>query len=442
MKKLVLVVGAVFALVASACSSGGSSNNGSTGASGSSGKVDLVMWMGYTPPPPQNQSYEYNSLNALVQKYEADNPNVHITLQYVNSDNALTKLTVALQGNEQPDITYQYGTNMAQVGTTPKVVDLTSRVNGDASFNWNDFFPGERAAATVDGKILGVPALVDNLAVVYNKDLFQKAGLPEPPADWTWDDLIRDATALADPAAKQFGLEFPADGSETTMWKVEPILWEAGGSILNADNTKAEFNSAAGVKALDVLDRLRSVDGALYLNFHPDADTAENLFNGNRIGMFITGPWDLQSFPDVNYGVQIMPSFPGSTDHQTIAGPDNWVIMDNGSARVNAAWDFVKWLTSPDQVLADSLATGHLPTRSSVEQLPAFSKFLQEYPNLKVFIDNLQNVQQARPVIAAYPQVSAAYGQAVVKVLLGQSDPQTALNAAAQEADGILAVPA
>ena len=44
--------------------------------------------------------------------------------------------------------------------------------------NWSDFWVGERDVATVNGKVIGIPALVDNLAVVYNKTLFASAGLP------------------------------------------------------------------------------------------------------------------------------------------------------------------------------------------------------------------------------------------------------------------------
>ena len=52
--------------------------------------------------------------------------------------------------------------------------------------NWNDFWVGERDVATVNGRVIGIPALVDNLAVVYNKKLFAKAGLPPPSPNWTW----------------------------------------------------------------------------------------------------------------------------------------------------------------------------------------------------------------------------------------------------------------
>jgi len=188
-----------FALVAAACTSGGDEGNttGATGATGATGggPVHLTMWVGYTPPPPENESHEYLSIERMVNEFEADNPDITIELQYVNSDNALQKATVAIQGDKQPDISYQYGTNMPQLAQSPALVDLTDRVN-EGDYDWADFFPGEQAVATVDGKVLGVPALVDNLAVVYNKDLFAAAGVPEPTADWTWDDL-RAAAAVA-----------------------------------------------------------------------------------------------------------------------------------------------------------------------------------------------------------------------------------------------------
>jgi multiple sugar transport system substrate-binding protein len=431
----------VTVLVAAACTSGGDEGAGGSGSSSASGPVDLVMWQGYTPPPPVNEAYEYTSLTGLVDEFNKSHPDIHVTVRYVNSDFALQKLTVALQGNEQPDISYQYGSNMAQVATTPKVVDLTDRVNSDSSFNWEDFFPAEREAATVDGRVLGIPALVDNLAVVYNKDLFKQAGLDEPTPDWTWADLEHAATTLTDPSIKQFGLAFPMDGSETTVWQYEAMLWEAGGDILNSDNTQAAFNSEAGVTALSTLQRLAKAD-ALYEDFHPDAGKMEELFNSGNVGMIITGPWDLASFPDVDYGVQIMPSFNDPSNHQSIAGPDNWVIFDNGPERVDAAWEFLSWFTAADQLARDSMATGHLPTRSSVTTLPAFDGFSKKYPGVGTFVDNLNNVEKARPVLAAYPQISEALGQAVVKTILGQAEPQEALDGAAKEANGILAVPA
>ena len=137
------------------------------------------------------------------------NTGIHVTLDYIGSnDHAFEKLTVALQGGLQPDITYQYGTSMAALATAPGIMDLTDRVQ-DPAFNWDDFSEGARAAATVDGQVYGIPALIDNLAIVYNKDLFEAAGVDEPTADWTWDDFRAAAKALTDPVEAAVRVRVP-----------------------------------------------------------------------------------------------------------------------------------------------------------------------------------------------------------------------------------------
>jgi multiple sugar transport system substrate-binding protein len=433
MKRGWLVALVALALMAGACSGGGE------GGSDDGGAVKLTMWIGYTPPPPADQSLEYLSVKDMVDRFSKAHPNIDIDLQYVNSDFALQKATVALRGNKQPDISYQYGTNMPQLAESPQLVDLTQRVQ-EPGFDWDDFFEGERAVATVDDRVLGIPALVDNLAVVYNRDLFERNNLSEPTEDWTWDDLRAAAKAITDQDNKVFGLVFPADGSETMVWQYEAMLWEAGGDILSSDDSEATFNSEAGVRALTVLQEMQQ-EGSLYLDFHPDSGRYGELFNSGRIGMVITGPWDLSGFPDANYGVEIMPSFDPGGSHATIAGPDNWVIFDNGPERVDAAWEFLKFLASPQNVLKDSLATGHLPTRASVQEMPEFGRFEAKYPGAGTFASNLVNVVKARPQIPQYPQVSAALGRGLVQVLLGKAEPQEALDAAAQEANNALAVP-
>jgi multiple sugar transport system substrate-binding protein len=435
MKRLGVAASIALVMLAAACSSGSAGG----GSAAPNGVVKLVLWMGYTPPPPASQGQEYESLKGLVAQFTRLHPKIHIQMQYVNSDYALQKLTVALQGGQPPDVSYQYGTNMPQVSEASQVVNLTKTVQ-QPGFGWNDFVPGERDVATVDGKVLGVPALVDNLAVVYNKDLFRRHHLAVPSAGWTWSQLAADAKAISDPAHKIFGLAFPADGSETTVWEYEAMLWEAGGSILNPNNTKAEFNSPAGVRALQTLRSMQQAH-ALYLDFHPDAGQSENLFNSGKIGMIITGPWDLSAFPDVHYGVQYMPSFDPGGSHQTISGPDNWVVFNNGPARVQASIEFLKFLTQPANLLKNSLATSDLPTRVSVQKLPGFSQFNKKYPGAGLFAANLANVKQARPQIPQYPRVSSALGREIVAALLGQTSPQSALNSAAQQADGYLAAP-
>src|SRR2546428_569346 len=107
-KRHLLVMVAAVALLAATC--GGNGTNSATptgsGSASPSGEpatpVTLTFWHGYT-------DVEADSLKALLDQWNAENPNIHIKPLFVNNDKALQKLTVALQGGEPPDITYQYG---------------------------------------------------------------------------------------------------------------------------------------------------------------------------------------------------------------------------------------------------------------------------------------------------------------------------------------------
>ncbi len=221
-----------------------------------------------------------------------------------------------------------------------------------------------------------MPALVDNLALVYNKKLFAKAGLSVPTASWTWSDFENAAVKLTEPAGKRFGWSYVSDGSEDTVWRYWALLWQAGGAILNPAGTQAGFDSPAGLKALELLKRL-AAKHATYLD--NGSGNYKSLFGSGHIGMLWTGPADLPEIisEKVSYGVQILP---GEANHQTISGPDNWVMFDNGAAHKQASWEFLKWLTSPQIDLEWSTMTGDLPIRKSVTKLPGLLEVPGQVP--------------------------------------------------------------
>ena len=326
-------------------------------SSGGGGGTTIQVWEGYT-------QVEAKAFAHLVAEYEAQHPGQKVNTLYVNSDNTLQKALTAVRGGSPPDIAYLYGSWAPNVAQIPQVVNLTQVVKRPG-VNWDDFWTGERAVATVNGTVIGIPALVDNLAVVYNKTLFAKAGLPVPGPGWTWQDFVADAKKLTNPAIKQFGTAYVTPGTEDTVWHWEALLWEAGGQLLTPDNKKAAFDSAAGLASLNTLRTMSVTDKSLYLD--PSDSAYGNLFNSGKIGMLVTGPWDLAVFPNVKYGVQVMPSYPGTSGgHQTISGPDNWVVFNNSPARVAAAEQVLLWLTAPAQVEYFAEQTGNLPTRQSV----------------------------------------------------------------------------
>jgi len=421
-----LIVVLALASLLAACGSSSSSSSSATPTTG--GGETVTLWHGYT-------DVERTATDQAIKDFNATDSGFTMKSVFAgNNDYALTKLQTALAAGKAPDISYQYGSSMALLAKLPQVVDLTSKVN-EASFDWNDFFPAVRLATTVNGKVLGVPALVDNLALVYNKKLFDQAGVSYPTADWTWDDFRAAAKKLTNAQTKQFGWAYVNDGSEDTVWRFLALLWQAGGDLLTSDNGRAAFDSPAGLKAMTLLSDMANQDHSIY--FDNGNGNYLNLFNAGKIAMLWTGPWDISSInKDVSFGVQILP---GDVSHATIAGPDNYVVLNNGAQRVNDAWTFIKWFTSPEEHLKYATQTGHLPIRESETKLPAYQAYLAKFPSSKVFVANLANVTKARPNIPAYPKISSDLGQAIQGVLLGKLSPHQALQQAAQQVNADLA---
>ena len=303
-RRLYIALIAILAFVLAACGGGGDSS--------SAGPTEIAVWHGY-------QDTEGDVFKGLVAQYNKEHPDVKVSELYSSNDLVLQKVLTAVRGGSAPDVAYMFGSWSPNIAKIPQVVDMKDEV-AKPDWKWDDFYQAERDAATVGDKVVGVPALVDNLAIVYNKKLFADAGVAPPSPDWTWDDFRAAAAKLTDPSKGQFGWLIPADGSEDTVWHYAPMLWEAGGDILSPDNEKAVFNSEAGVKALTVLQQMAVTDKSLYLD--TTNENGPKLMNSGKVAMLVTGPWDLSQLADIDYDVQVMPTFAGSSGgHQTIAGP-------------------------------------------------------------------------------------------------------------------------
>src|SRR5438552_1600542 len=284
------LAGLLAVLTGAAVLAGCGTDSTSSGGGGGGESQTITIWEGYTEA-------EAKAFSHLVAEYEAQHPGEKVSPLFVNNDNTLQKVLTAVRGGSPPDIAYLYGSWAPNVAQIPQVVNLTKVVQRPG-VSWPDFWVGERDVATVNGKVIGIPALVDNLAVVYNKTLFAQAHLPLPSANWTWQQFVSDAAKLTDPAKKQFGTAYVTPGSEDSVWHWEALLWEAGGQILKPGNKQAAFDSPAGLQALTTLRDMAVTAHSMYLD--PTDQAYTNLFNSGKIGMLVTGPWDLSAFPAVH----------------------------------------------------------------------------------------------------------------------------------------------
>lgn len=393
----------------------------------------ITVWTGQDVAPEK-------LLETLAKQFHEAHPNVTVDISpgAPTTDQLLPKLTAAFTSGTYPDISYNFGSWATQMEQSGRMLDITDKVK-DPAVNWDEFPPAARATATPDGHVIGFPAVVDNIALMYNKKLFADAGIPAPTDTWTWEDFRAAAKKLTNPSKNVYGTAYSVSGTEDTTWHFWPLLWQKGGAVLTADNKKAAFNSDAGVAALTFLQQMAVTDKSVYLS--QDDQKYADLFKSGLIGMIMSGPWQLSDnvAANLDYGVTYLPSFDGKS-HQTISGPDIWGLYDHHDAtRSYWAYTFAQWLTSAAVDPKFNLATGNLPLRSSEASSPEFADYAKQYPGADVLLANLKNATTARPTVPGYVGLSQAVGQAIAKVLQGQGDPKSALNDAAAAADTALA---
>src|SRR5262252_3232486 len=282
MKRVVLAGIAALTLVLAACSGSNSSSSGTS----SNGKVTLQFWTAQTPPTT-------TVINNLAETFNATHPNIVVQASSggTSTGDLLPKVTTAIAAGTAPDIAYIYGSYAANIAQSGKTANLANQINGPG-FNWNDFYPASQQIVSPGGKVIGFPALIDNLSVIYNKKLFAAAGVPDPSPDWTWDQFRATAKKLADPAKHIYGVNYPIGGDLLdTSWRFFPGLWQRGGQILSPNHKQALFNSPAGVANLTLWQQMATVDHSVYLD--PTASKAEPLFTRQHLAMLVSGPWEV-----------------------------------------------------------------------------------------------------------------------------------------------------
>jgi multiple sugar transport system substrate-binding protein len=332
-----LVIGVALIAGTAAC--------GSTGGSTTLDKkadVKITVWTG------QTEASE-TVLEGLAKDFEKLHPNVTVDMSAGASttDDLLQKVSAAFAGGTYPDMSYAYGSWASQLEESGRTLDITKDV-ADPAVNWEDFTAAARATAQPNGKkTIGYPAIVDNISLIFNKTVFDKAGLAYPTDDWSWDDFRAAAKQLTDASTNTYGYGYSVSGSEDTTWQFWPHLWQRGGAILSDDGKSSAFNSQAGIDALTFLQGMAVDDKSVYLD---QTDTKyPTLFASDHIAMMTSGPWTLGDLKTAGtkYGVVVLPGFNG--DHQTVSGPDIWALFDHKDAN-RAYWvnQFAEWLTSAD----------------------------------------------------------------------------------------------
>ncbi|WP_324718214.1 sugar ABC transporter substrate-binding protein [Carboxydochorda subterranea] len=284
------------------------------------------------------------------------------------------------------------------------------------------------------GHAYGLPWRIGPSAMYVNKDMLDAAGLALPKVPWTWDDLERYASKLVNRTKGEYGYAFTgAKDSRGTSWEWFAFLFQNGGRMITGH--EASFNTPAGVEALQFwVDLYRSKQlvppgtPSLY-----EKDIVDLMGRG-KVAMWHNGPWFIAQFanyPNAHIATVPLPQkvTTGSPAGGTLLG------ISPKSRYKEAAWEFVKYMTS-DEVLGKWAQLGSfMPTTKALLARPEYTSGLLAAFTTQLNLPNTVMLG-TNPEIDYLLDVLQAELQ---RALLGQSSAKDALDRAAKEWNATLA---
>lgn len=369
------------------------------------------------------------TLNELVAEFNAENPDIVVEAEYQGNYGALQqKLVAAMAAKRPPTISLVYNNWSAAFIEGDALVPIEKFVNdpdvGLSAAERNDYIASFVEANTWNGAWTTMPFNKSIYVLYYNEDLLTQAGVSAPT---TMEELRSAAIAVTEQTEAK-GLAVQANVDQFGVF-----LHAFGGEWINAEGQSA-FNSAAGVAALQWMQDLVRVDEAAY--YHDGY--LDDEFNAGNTAMFFATVATIPWLSSENHAWGAAPIPATTTQASVVQGTDLAIFKESSPDQQEAAWRFIKWLTSPEINARWAVASGYLPVRDAATQTELYQNHVNSAP--EKYNAGVSQLHQARfdPGLTAWFDARTFVTQAVEEALILGTPPQEALNEAATKTNRAL----
>lgn len=365
--------------------------------------------------------------DVLTGAFKAKYPNVNVVTQYSGStswDGFFTDLQIAIAGGATLDLVYVPTEGQRLFAGKGLMEPLDSYLERDiqdmAVFNAEanqTILNMAKEKASTDGKTYFIPYLYNTMGIYYNKQTFTKAGVEFPTATWTWSDFESTLAAL-----KSAGVQYPVSIENGLFTGISPWLLTNGANVLNDDWTESTISSPEAIEAVAFAAKIVK-DG--YSPIPGGQFNVNQQFAQGNVAMFGGGAWPtgglLASELELDdFGIAPWPM------NTRQGSPVGWGSqgMLTSSKNKEAAWAFIKFLTSPeaqDLIGLQRLNSAFPILKSSIDK--AASVYPEGYQYLFEALDYASPVAGPAESIAIQQSVQDVY----LSILTGQAESGEAL---------------
>ena len=385
MKKLRIIICLIFILAITGCGKK-ESEEGITQEE----KEKLVIWSYYETEAQQD------GLDWLVAEFNHSQDEYEISWEYVPMTDFTKKLAMAYTEESLPDIALLDNPNMTaciQMGMCEQITDFLKEIDAEKYY-----YPSTLETVTYENEGYGLPAVCNNLALIYNKQMLQEAGIAPPE---TWEELKKDAELLTTDTTKGFLIS--AKEGEQGAFQLLPWILSTGEPLDSIGGEGTE-------KAFSYLNNLM-VNGYMTPNCVnlSQTDVARAFINGDT-AMMQNGPWVLSMLDEsgIEYGISKLPK---DEKNCVIVGGEDFTIMKGKN--LEGAESFLEYYNQDEIMSRFCKMTSVLPTKKDIADY--------DTEKMEIFKQQMDNAV-VRSSIPHWMNFSDAIPKAFYEMVSGQKD--------------------
>jgi sn-glycerol 3-phosphate transport system substrate-binding protein len=380
-------------------------------------------------------------IDGYAADFEKENPGIKLRPIYSGSyQESIAKALTAVKSGEPPVMSILLSTDMFTLIDEDAIVPFDELIKTPDDQAWlKSFYPAFMENSQTPGKTWGIPFQRSTIVLYYNKDAFKEAGLDpnKPPATWKEQTEYAQKLTKRDASGKvtQWGVQIPSSGFP--YWLFQGLVIENGINLANQAGTEVYYDKPETIGALQYWVDLVKKD-----KVHPEGivewGTTPKDFFERKVAMMWTTTGNLTNVKNnakFDFGVAMLPA---NKQRGSPTGGGNFYIFKKSTpAQREAAFKFIKWVTTPQRAAQWGIDTGYVAVRADAWDTPVMKQYVAGFPAAAVARDQLP---YAKAELSTHDnqRVTKALNDGLQAALTGTKTPEQAMKDAQREADRIL----
>ncbi len=325
----------------------------------------------------------------LAAEFMKRNPNIRVQFRAPSAsyDEGHQLILRSAVTNQLPDIYYAGYHLLGEMARTlarrNQIADLGPLLSSEpAEFLKANFAPRMMSLSQVDGRQYGLAFNASSPIMYFNTDLVKRAGGNPSKMPDTWEGVLALAAKIRSLEGMPSGLSYDVHAWPDD-WLFQGMLYQQGGQLVESGTKKAGFNNAVGIRTLTLFRRFVTEGGMQLV----DWDQSRQQFAAGKTGIIFSTPAHLKLVTDMvgnrfEWGTARFP-IDNKAEGGVPTGGNAVVMLTRDAAKQKAAWEFMKFVTSPEAQQIVVEMTGYLPTNQRAVGADFLGPFYDKNPNFR-----------------------------------------------------------